>query len=185
VTVPNALSGLRLLLAPALLLLAWFQFANWFIPVLILAFVLDLVDGPIARRFDQVSAFGARIDSWADFSIYVSFVVGAWWLWPDVVRREWPYIASVAASVLVPVAFGVLKFGKPTSLHTWMVKAGAVTMAPSAILLFLAGPAWPFHAATVICIAAAIEESIIVWLLPRPRSNVKSVVHVLRDRRGR
>ena len=171
------------MLAPVLLALAWWQLANWFIPILIVAFLLDLVDGPIARRFNQVSTLGAKIDSWADFSIYISFVISAWWLWPDIVRHEWPYIAGVTVSIVAPVTFGVLKFGKPTSLHTWMVKAGAVMMAPTAILLFLTGPAWPFHVATVVCVTAAIEEGIIIWLLPRPRSNVKSVVHVLRDRR--
>jgi CDP-diacylglycerol--glycerol-3-phosphate 3-phosphatidyltransferase len=63
-----------------------------------------------------------------------------------------------------------------------MVKASAVAVAPSAILLFLGGPAWPFHVATVIAVAAATEESVIVFLLDKPRSNVKTVVHVLRDR---
>lgn len=181
-TIPNLLSILRLALAPVLLTLAWWQIANWFIPILILAFLLDLVDGPIARRFNQVSALGARMDSWADFSIYIAFVIGAWWLWPDIVRREWPYVAAVAASVIVPVSLGVIKFGKPTSLHTWMVKASAATMAPSAIWLFLGGAAWPFHVATVVCVIAAIEESIIVWLLREPRSDVKTAVHVMRDR---
>jgi len=158
VTLPNMLSVLRLALAPVLLTLAWRQVEDWFVAILILAFLLDLIDGPIARHFNQVSKLGARMDSWADFSIYLAFVIGAWWLWPQIVRREWLYVASVAVSVVIPVTFGVLKFGKPTSFHTWLVKAAAVSMAPSAILLFLGGAAWPFHIATLVCVAAAIGD---------------------------
>ena len=180
-TIPNALSILRLLLAPVLLYLAWLRAATWFIGILVLAFFLDLVDGVLARRFNQVSELGAKFDSWADFSVYLAFLCGAYLLWPDIVRREWPYVATVAGSIVVPVIFAIAKFKAPLSLHTWLVKAGAAAMAPSAIYLFLSGVAWPFHIATVICVLAALEQILIVCLLSSPRPNVKSIVHVLHD----
>ena len=49
-----------------------------FIGVLIFAFFLDFIDGPIARRWHQVSKPGPIIDSYADFSVYTAFLTGAW-----------------------------------------------------------------------------------------------------------
>ncbi|MGR9092233.1 MAG: CDP-alcohol phosphatidyltransferase family protein [Gammaproteobacteria bacterium] len=180
-SIANALSALRLMLAPILLLLAWVDKPRVFLAVLVVAFLLDLVDGPIARRLQQVSAIGAELDSIADFAIYSVFIIGAWLLWPDIVRRESVYFAVVAASIAVPVCAGIVKFRHPTSLHTWMVKAAAVSMAPAAIALFAGIAVSPFRVATFVCVLAAVEECIIVAVLREPRSDVRSIFHVLRE----
>lgn len=177
----NALSLLRLALAPVLLLLAWHDAPGGFLAVLVAAFFLDLVDGPIARHMGQVSVTGAQLDSIADFAVYSVFIIGAWFLWPDIVRREAAWFVVVAFSIAVPVCAGIVRFHRPTSLHTWMVKAAAVCMAPSAIALFAGYAAWPFHVATVVCVIAALEESVIIAVLREPRSDVRSIFHVLRE----
>jgi len=177
VNIPNALSFARLVLAPVLLVIAWLHQPQLFLVVLVAAFFLDLIDGPIARHLHQVSVVGAELDSIADFSIYIVFVIAAWMLWPEIVIRESSYVALVAASVVVPVAFGVVKFGKPTSLHTWLVKAAAVVTAPSAIILFAGFAQWPFRVAAIVCACAAAEECLIIRRLAEPRSDVKSIFH--------
>ncbi len=177
----NGLSLLRLTLAPVLLLLAWHDAPGGFLAVLIAAFFLDLVDGPIARGLQQVSVTGAQPDSIADFAIYSVFIIGAWLLWPDIVRREAAWFAVVGSSIALPVCAGLVKFRRPTSLHTWMVKAAAVSMAPSAIALFAGYAEWPFRVATVVCVIAAIEETVIIAVLREPRSDVRSIFHVLRE----
>ena len=176
--VANGLSGLRLALAPVLLCLAWRDEPRLFLSGLVAAFLLDLVDGPIARYLRQVSVVGAELDSIADFAIYTVFIIGAWLLWPDTVRQMPVYFTAVAASIVVPVCAGIVKFRRPTSLHTWMVKAAAVSMAPAAIALFAGIALWPFRVATFVCVLAAIEECIIIALLREPRSDVHSIFHM-------
>lgn len=177
--VANGLSVLRLMLAPVLLLLAWLDEPRAFLGCLAAAFLLDLIDGPIARRLQQVSVVGAELDSLADFFIYAVFIIGAWLLWPDIVRQLQAYFVAVAASIVVPVGVGIVKFRRPTSLHTWLVKTAAVCMAPSAIALFAGFAILPFRVATLVCVLAGIEECIIIALLREPRSDVRSVFHVL------
>jgi CDP-diacylglycerol--glycerol-3-phosphate 3-phosphatidyltransferase len=68
-TVPNLLTLLRIVLIPVLVLVfylpfKWTNFAAAF--VFALAAVTDWLDGWIARRFDQYSAFGAFLDPVAD-----------------------------------------------------------------------------------------------------------------------
>jgi phosphatidylglycerophosphate synthase len=181
-TIPNFLSGLRLALTPFLLVAAWFDQVYLFLAILIFAFILDAVDGPIARRLHQVSKLGSMLDSWADFFVYIIFVIGAWWLWPEVIMRELVFILLVVASIVLPVLLGLIKFKKITSYHTWMVKLGAVTMAPTAIWVFIGGPALPFHIATVICVLAGLEEIMISIVLNEPYADVRTLLHVLKKK---
>ncbi|GAB3733825.1 CDP-diacylglycerol--glycerol-3-phosphate 3-phosphatidyltransferase [Luteimonas pelagia] len=68
-TIPNMLTLMRIVLIPVLVLVfylpfKWTNFAAAF--VFALAAVTDWLDGWIARRFDQYSAFGAFLDPVAD-----------------------------------------------------------------------------------------------------------------------
>lgn len=65
-TVPNLLSLLRLLMIPLFIWLYLQGYENWTAFVLILSGVTDVVDGYIARHFNQVSDFGKAFDPIAD-----------------------------------------------------------------------------------------------------------------------
>ena len=184
VNLPNILSVLRLCLGPVLIVIAYLGLATVYIVVLIFAFLLDLVDGPIARMSGHVTEAGSRMDSYADFSIYIAFLIGAVWLWPVIVQRELIYIMLVAASIMLPPLAGLVKFQKATSYHTWLVKLAVVCMAPAAIVLFIGGPPWPFHVATVLCVLGALEEIIITLLLHEPQSDVKHFLQAFKRQRN-
>ena len=65
--IPNALSVVRGLLG---LVFFWAALAeHWFVAfaVTVYAVVSDLIDGPIARRLEQATTLGTRIDHTADF----------------------------------------------------------------------------------------------------------------------
>ncbi len=183
-TVPNFLSGLRLALTPFLLATAWFEQVYLFLAILVFAFILDAIDGPIARRLHQVSKLGSKLDSWADFFVYIIFAVGAWLLWPEIIMRELVFILLVVASIVFPVLTGLIKFKKITSYHTWMVKLAAVSTAPTAIWVFIGGPALPFYIATAICVVAGLEEMMISIVLNEPYSDVRSLLHVLKKKKN-
>ena len=181
--IPNLLSSLRLALGPLLLHVAWRGDQEGFLVILILAFLLDLIDGPIARLTGQVTELGPKLDSWADFSIYVALPIGAWWLWPEIIIRERIYVGLAVASVLLPTIVGLVKFRRPTSYHTWLTKLAVVCMAPSVILLLMEGPAWPFRLSAVIAILAGIEEILISIISKDSRSDAKTIIHVLDGKR--
>lgn len=67
VTIPNAMSFVRILLIP---LLVWLysvkQQYGWTIAVLLLSGATDIIDGWIARRFDMMSDVGKVLDPIAD-----------------------------------------------------------------------------------------------------------------------
>ncbi len=181
-SLPNALSALRLVLAPVLILLALHGHPTAVAAVLAASFATDALDGYLARRLGQTSALGAKLDSLGDFAIYASVPLCAWWALPEVFVRNLPFFAVGLASVVLPPLAGWLRFRRTTSYHTWLVKFAAVVMGASVVVLFAGGPEWPFRAAVPVVLLASLEEIAITMTLRAPRTNVRSLWHVLRTR---
>lgn len=179
-SIPNLLSGFRLLSVPVLLLLARAGQEFWFIVLFVCALLTDLVDGYLARRLRQESELGARLDSWGDFAVYMATPLCAWWLWPELVLRELPYVLAVIASFTLPVAVGFMKYRGLTSYHTWGAKLTAILMGVSTVLLFSGNTPVPFRISTGILMLAQLEEIAITIILPVPLSNVPTVWHAVR-----
>jgi CDP-diacylglycerol--glycerol-3-phosphate 3-phosphatidyltransferase len=176
---PNLISLLRLTTAPVLLWLAWYGYASTMLMVLVMSLASDVLDGYLARQFGQTSDLGARLDSTADFAIYLTIPLAGWWLWPDVMRREAPYFIAVIASTILPPIVGYGKFRTATSYHTWAAKLAAFLMGGSVILLFTGWSPWLFRLATPVSVYAALEEIAITLILPKSQSNVRSFWHVM------
>jgi phosphatidylglycerophosphate synthase len=181
-TLPNLLSFSRICLIPAILALACFGYPRLVLLCFVLCLLLDFADGFFARWLNLASDLGAKLDTWADFAMFNALAVCAWWLWPDVVRREAPFVLIALASYILPVAVGLWKFKRLTSYHTWIGKLSVVLMGGTPLLLFAGGPAWPLKVAIIILIAAELEEIAITAVLPQLRANVPSFWHALQVR---
>jgi CDP-diacylglycerol--glycerol-3-phosphate 3-phosphatidyltransferase len=181
-SVPNALCAFRIACVPVLLLFAWNGAVALFVVGFALGLASDVLDGMLARRFDQVTEFGATLDQWADFALWVSLPLAAWWLWPAIIRREALYVVVALACMLLPTAIAFLKYREVPGYHTWSVKLGSVLMGASIPLLLLFDVAWPFRAAVLWQVVCAIDELGITVLLPKCRHDVPSVFHALRLR---
>lgn len=181
---PNLLSGFRIACVPLLLVLAWNGAAGAFLALFALGLASDVLDGIVARRLGQATEFGARLDQWGDFALWLSLPLAVWWLWPDVVRREAPYAAIAVVCMVMPTAIAFLKYRAVPSYHTWSVKAGAIAMGVAAPLLLLFDVAPPFRAAALFQIVCAIDELGITLLSPACRHDVPSLLHVLRERKA-
>ena len=179
-TVPNLLSGLRLVLAPVLLYLAWTGQPTPFLVALVFSLLSDLFDGYFARRFNQATQLGTLLDSYGDFATYMTVPLCAWWLWPDLIRREAWFAAAVVTSYVFPIVLGYLKYGRLTSYHTYGAKLSAVVVGASALVLFAGGPPLPFRIATWVLVLAELEEIAITTILPEWRTNVPSILHARR-----
>jgi CDP-diacylglycerol--glycerol-3-phosphate 3-phosphatidyltransferase len=154
--------------------------AGAFVGAFAVALATDAADGFLARRLGQASEWGARLDSRADLALWLALPVCGVLLVPDVLAAEWIVVALLVASLVLPVALGLLKFGRLTSYHTWGAKASAWAMGAGALALFAGGPVWPFRAAAALVVAAALEEIAITALLPGWRRDVPSLVHARR-----
>lgn len=181
-TAPNLLSALRFLAAPILAYSAWRGRPGLFLAVLCLAFVSDMADGWLARRLGQTSELGARLDTAADAVTFVTVPLCGWWLWPDRVRPEAPFLLALAISYASPIAFGLLKYGRLTNHHTWAGRLSACLLALSGAVLIAGGPPWLFRLAVVVVVVADVEELAITAVMPRWRASVPTLWHAMRQR---
>ena len=179
-TLPNLLTCFRFFATPLLLWLAWSGHANYFLFLLAITFLSDVLDGMAARLLKQQSELGAILDSWADLLIYTTITISAWWLWPVVMQREIFFVVIIIFSYLLPVSVGIIKFRAITSYHTWLVKIAVALMGFSFFLLFVFDLAWPFRITAFICLLAALEEILITVYLIESHSNVCSLWHVIK-----
>ncbi len=180
---PNLLSGFRVVCAPVLLVLAWNGATEIFLTLFALGLVSDVLDGALARRLGQESDFGARFDQWADFALWVSFPLGAWWLWPEIVRREAPYVMLAIVCLLLPTAIAYAKYRAVPGYHTWSAKLDSILMGIGVPLLLIFDFAWPFRLAALFLLVCAVDEMVITYLLPECRHDVPSLFHASRLRR--
>jgi len=160
-----------------LLYLAWSGRPTFFLVLLACSLLSDCTDGFIARKLNQMSEFGTKLDSWADLATYMSLPLCAWWLWPELVHREFPFIITVIVSYIFPVAFGLGKYRSLPGYHTWSAKIASVLIGFSVLVLFVGGPSLPFRISVPIIVLAGIEQIAITVILPQARTNVPSFWH--------
>lgn len=179
-TIPNLLSILRILLAPLLLVAAATGLPGLFLFLFILSLLSDALDGFLARRLNQVSEWGAQLDSWGDLATYLAAAVGAWLLWPALIRREQTFILLGMGGFLLPILLGFCKFGRLTSYHTRAARFAAVLLGFTAPLLLVGGPAYPFRSAIILFLLAELEEVAITLRLKHWQANIPSFWHCCR-----
>jgi cardiolipin synthase len=125
-TVPNALSAVRLAGVPLFLwLLLGPRADGWALIVLVVSGITDWLDGRIARALDQYSRLGELLDPLADrlytFATLIAFLVRGivpWWVVLLIVGRD---VVVTAALPLLRrkgyLAFPVLYLGKAATLN--------------------------------------------------------------------
>lgn len=162
-TVPNALSALRLLGVPLFLwLMLGPQADGWAVAVLALGGFTDWLDGKLARLLDQYSRFGAMLDPAVDRLYILAALVGLavrdlvpWWAVAALVardvllagcvlvlrRRGWAafevvYLGKAATFVLL-YAFPLLLLGDGPSATEAVVRVIAHALAAWGVTLYL------------------------------------------------
>ena|SRR5947207_460930 len=182
ITVPNLLSGVRLILVPVLLACAWSGWSRTFLFCFVVSLLTDMTDGLLARRLHQATPLGAKLDSWADLLTFLALPLCAWWLRPEVLRQEALYISAGILFYLAAIFVGFCKFNRLTSYHTWGAKISAVLLGMAALVLFSGGPGWVFRWVIPFVVLAQLEEIAITFTLPELRANVPSLWHAMKLR---
>jgi phosphatidylglycerophosphate synthase len=180
---PNLLSGARIALVPAVLTTAVAGSRRWFVVLLAAGLLTDALDGFLARRLNANSELGRKLDSIADYLTLITGVAGIAMLWPDIMRRELPWVASGLAAFFGVVVYGLVRLGRAPCYHTWASKIGAVACAFSLIPLLAEWSAIPFHLVIAFQILGGVEELVIALLVPSHVGEMPTAWHAWHRRR--
>ncbi|GEN78743.1 CDP-alcohol phosphatidyltransferase family protein [Actinotalea fermentans] len=156
VATADLLSGLRLVAAPVLPLVALRPRA--FLALAALGGVTDALDGPVARRAGTAGPRGAVVDSVADVAFFGGLVAACLRAQPERARSLTPAVVAVAAVRGCAAATGVVRWGRPVLLHTWSNKAAGVGAGVGLACLTAWGRRGPLAAASLVAAGAAAEE---------------------------
>jgi CDP-diacylglycerol--glycerol-3-phosphate 3-phosphatidyltransferase len=182
-SLPLALTIFRICSAPVLLWLAAMGRERVFLWLAIAALLSDVLDGALARRLGASSETGRLLDSWADLLIALVSFAGATLLWPDTMREEAVYFALVLAALVIPNAWGLLRFRRLLGYHTVSAKSSGVLLAVGAVALFTGLTPVLFRLAAFVELAVAAEYIAISLIVPEWTGEMKSVWHAWRERR--
>jgi len=175
--IPNCLSASRLVLVPVLLYLAYYGHGNAFLILLAGSLLTDGLDGYLARRWNQTSELGARLDSWGDLFTYSAMLLGLFLLWPSIFQQQKWFFVLGFFTYLVPTLSSLLKFHELPRYHTWSAKLAAVLMAPAYYSLVLLDTSTFFRGVIFFHIWVALEEVFITFTLNKNHYNVATVFH--------
>ena len=176
---PNLLSLLRLILVPILITLAVYGQAELFLLLLAVSLVSDVLDGYVARKLQQTSELGARLDSWGDILTYGAMISALYLIWPAIFSAQAGFLLAAMLSFILPLLLALSRFGSYPSYHTIGAKVTAILMAPAYYLLILWDTELFFRAVILLRVLVAVEEIAITFALKRPKSNVDSVFFLL------
>jgi len=138
-TIPNILSLYRLLTVPLLFYIASAGYETLFFYWFLFNMFTDALDGFIARKFNMETEFGAKLDSVADFAMYLLAMYA-------MIRFKWYVLEPYKYSFYILIfyylfidIFALIKFKEIASLHLISSKINGVIQGIFFLLLFTIG----------------------------------------------
>ena len=181
--IPNALSVYRIAVLPFLLWNIAQENLQTFVLLLTISFITDILDGFIARRWNQQTKLGSRLDSIADMGTYLAALAGVVIFKPQFTEKYSVELLILIVLYLLPLLISLLKFGKIPGLHLYSSKVTAYLQAIFIIILLLQNSnALFFYLILIVSYLSYLEEIIVILILPEPRANAKSIFSVMNNK---
>ncbi|WP_372931767.1 CDP-alcohol phosphatidyltransferase family protein [Mariniphaga sediminis] len=174
--VPNVISFYRLIIFPVILALALSNNEAWFVTLLCISLVSDILDGNIARIFKLQTRFGAALDNLADMGTYFLALLGIFrFRWTEIQPHAWLlYLFLGIFALSYVIAF--FRFGKIPGLHLYSaVSAGYIQGIFFFVLFVLGFYAWMYYVAVGWGVIAYIEKIFVLLRLDDIKSGVKGL----------
>lgn len=183
-SIPDWLSLYRILSAPVLLGVIFFDLRLVFSILLLTSFLSDALDGFLARRMNIVTQRGAQLDSMGDAVTFAVGLVGMVKFETDFVMEQLPLLLFAFGFYIFQLGLAYWRYGMPSSFHTYLAKLSALVQGVFMLWLFFVGiEYWLFYAAIVLSIVETIEEISLIILFPKWKSNVKGLLWILNKKR--
>jgi phosphatidylglycerophosphate synthase len=187
-TIPIMLIIFRLVLAPIILGLVYFEKEESRLLVIILMYlglISDILDGMIARYLNVSNANLRRLDSQADMVFWLSIGLSVWLLYPNLIKNNIGPIAAILIMEGMCYFISFLKFRKETCTHALLSKIWGLTLLIAFTSLIGFNHAGiPFILAIVLGLLSHLDRILITLILPRWTHDVPSFYHAYLIRKG-
>jgi CDP-diacylglycerol--glycerol-3-phosphate 3-phosphatidyltransferase len=168
---------------PVILVLAIAGFEALFVWLFCINLVTDILDGLIARVFKLTTEFGARIDSIADFGTYILAFYGLFAFKYEDFQGHFFSLGVFAALFLFCYLIPLFRWKRLPSFHLYSWKIGGYIQGIFFFVLFAVGfQLWFYYLMVSWGICSFLEHLIIQTIITEPKSNLKGLYWVLRNK---
>jgi len=180
--VPNLISLYRLLVFPVILFMALTGRENWFVVLLCISLVSDVLDGNIARYFKLQTNFGAALDNLADIFTYAMAILGLFvFKWTDIEPHVW-FLYLFLSVFILSYFVSFFRFGKIPGLHLYSAVSAGYVQSIFFFVLFVFGfYTWMFYLAVGWGLLAYIEKILILIKLNDIKIGVKGLYWLMKS----
>ncbi len=184
-TIPLSLTLSRIGLAPVLIGLAATNLPGWTLgTICVIAFLTDLFDGILARRWGVATPQLRRLDVNADVISYLAMLVAFYLRRPDVIHDYGWYFLGFLAAEAGCQAISFARFRQGTATHSYLNKFWAVVLCIVCPLILMGSDASVIMPITLMIGLAAYLEVILMLLLANdPPIDVPTLWHLLKRQR--
>lgn len=179
--VPNLISLYRLLVFPVILFMAITGQEKWFVILLCISLVSDVLDGNIARFLKLQTNFGAALDNLADICTYAMALLGLFlFKWTVIEPHAWILYLFLGVFILsYMIAF--YRFGKIPGLHLYSaVSAGYIQSAFFFVLFVFGFYPWMYYLAVGWGVIAYVEKILVLLRLDDIKIGVKGLYWLIK-----
>jgi len=174
--IPNLLSLYRLLSVPVLFYIAFRDNEKLFFYIFLFNMFTDVLDGFIARKFNLQTRLGAKLDSLADFFMYLLALYAVLhFKWDELKEYQYSFYLIIFYYLLIDI-FALFKFKEIASLHLISSKISGIIQGIFFLLLFTVGLIKPFYWLMFILTSFSFVENMFFLInLKEMRSNLKGI----------
>jgi len=121
--IPNLLTISRIILSPFSLIFVFYSYSPLYFLIYIAAVhITDILDGHLARKYSAVSHKGRKLDSYADYVLTTSLIIGISVLAGDELLSNTFNITLILCSFIIPFIAALIKLGYIPQLHLYTNK---------------------------------------------------------------
>src|SRR5690554_2693648 len=180
---PNILSLYRVLVFPVIFYMALSGNESWFVILLCISLVSDILDGNLARLLKVQTNFGAALDNLGDMLTYAMALLNLFlFKWTDIAPHAWilwVFLGVFVASYLVSFA----RFGKIPGLHLYSAVSAGYLQGIFFFVLFVFGfYPWMYYLAVGWGALAYIEKILVLLKLDDIRIGVKGLYWLMKEK---
>ena len=174
----------RVVAAPFLLALVWFDQRLLFTTFLLISYSTDAIDGYLARKLKITSARGSQLDSFGDQVTLVIGLIGLFVFENEFIKQNLVLICIAFVPYIIQMLIAYYKYGKATAFHTYLAKLSAVIQSSFILWSLFFSPKYAlFYTMIVVGLLETIEEITLIFMYSKWASDVKGIYWALNDKR--
>ncbi|MBC3846664.1 CDP-alcohol phosphatidyltransferase family protein [Winogradskyella echinorum] len=174
----------RIIAAPVLLTLIWFDLRLIFTWFLLISYSTDAIDGYLARKLKITSPRGSQLDSFGDQITLIVGLIGLFYFENAFIKTNFVLIIIAFVPYIIQMFIAYFKYGKATAFHTYLAKLSAIVQSVFILWSLFFSPEYSlFYIMIAIGLLETFEEITLIFMYRNWASDVKGIYWALRDKR--